>query len=123
VQHFFEVAFASRSLDRRVLSLIQLVMNRARYESLDGPQREAIDAASGLALAARFGGWWEAWSRPAREAAALRGDAITGLAPSERERWARAAQPAVDRWLRAVEVDGAPDARAIYDTASALARA
>jgi len=105
------------------VSPLYFVMNRARYENLDGPQREAIDAASGLALAARFGGWWVAWSRPAREAAAQRGDAITGLAPSERERWARAAQPAVDRWLRAIEVDGASDARAIYDTASALARA
>jgi len=105
------------------VSPLYFVMNRGRYESLDPAQRDAIDAASGPALAGHFGGWWEAWSRPARDGARARGDAITGLAPEERDRWARAVRPAVDRWLRALEADGVMEARAIYDAASALARA
>ena len=97
------------------------VMNRARYEGLDGAAREAIDAASGPGLAARFGDWWEAWSRPAREAARERGDAIVDLAPAEYQRWARAARPAVDRWIGAIEAEGVAEARAIHAAAAALA--
>ena len=103
------------------VSPLYFVMNRRRYESLHTEQRDAIDRVSGSALAARFGGWWEAWSAPAREEARQRGDAITGLAAEERARWARAAQPAVDRWLTGLEAGGVADARAIYDAASAFA--
>ena len=98
-------------------------MNRARYDGLDPALRGAIDAASGSALAERFGDWWDAWAGPAREAVRRRGNTISVLAPGERERWARAAQPAVDRWLTALEADGVSEARAIYETASAMAGA
>ena len=104
------------------VSPLYFVMNRARYEDLDPAARRAIDAASGPALAGRFGEWWGAWSRPAREGAERRGDTIRGLPPDERERWARAVQPAVDRWLRELEAAGVGEARAIYAAASALAR-
>jgi TRAP-type C4-dicarboxylate transport system substrate-binding protein len=105
------------------VSPLYFVMNRARYAGLDPARRGAIDAASGPALAERFGHWWEAWSGPAREEVRRRGNRVSGLAPGERERWAGAAQPAVDRWLRGLEADGVAEARAIHEAASALAGA
>ena len=105
------------------VSPLYFVMNRARYEGLAPALRGAIDAVSGPALADRFGAWWEAWAGPAREAVERRGNTVGVLAPGERERWARAARPAVDRWLRALEAEGVTEARAIYETATALAGA
>jgi TRAP-type C4-dicarboxylate transport system substrate-binding protein len=105
------------------VSPLYFVMNRARYDGLDPALRGAIDAASGPALAERFGAWWEAWARPAREAVQRRGNTVSVLGPGERERWARAAWPALDRWLRALEADGVSEARKIYETASAMAGA
>jgi TRAP-type C4-dicarboxylate transport system substrate-binding protein len=103
------------------VSPLYFVMNRARYDGLDPALRGAIDAASGAGLAERFGAWWEAWAGPAREAVERRGNTVSVLGPGERERWARAARPALDRWLRALEADGVSDAREIYETASAMA--
>ena len=103
------------------VSPLYFVMNRARYGGLHPELRAAVDAASGPALTERFGGWWELWARPAREEVERCGNVVSPLAVAERERWARAARPAVDRWLRALEVDGVPEARAIDDAASALA--
>ena len=76
-------------------------------------------------LVERFGDWWDEWAGHAREAVQRRGNTISVLTPGERERWARAAQPAVDRWLTALEADGvcSAEARAIYETASAMAGA
>ena len=96
-------------------------MNRARYRGLDAARREAVDAASGAALAARFGGWWDAWSAPAREAVRARGNTITALSASERQRWASAARPATDAWLASLDAEGVPDARAVHDAAMAAA--
>ena len=103
------------------VSPLYFVMNRARYDGLDPALRGAIDAASGAGLAERFGAWWEAWAGPAREAVERRGNTVSVLGPGERERWARAARPALDRWLRALEADGVSDAREIHETASAMA--
>jgi len=104
------------------VSPLYFVMNRTRYENLPAAAREAIDAVSGPALAERLGGWWERWASPAREAARQRGETITALGDGERERWARAARPAVDDWLGKLEADGIVDAREIYEAALALAR-
>ena len=59
------------------VSPLYFVMNRARYDGLDPALRESIDAASGPALAGRFGRWWEARARPAREAVQRRGNTVS----------------------------------------------
>ena len=74
-------------------------------------------ARPGRGLAARFGEWWEAWAEPARAEVRRRGNAITALDDGEGDRWARAAQPAVDRWIRGLEADGVGDAREVYEAA------
>ena len=101
------------------VSPLYFAMNRARYEALSPAQREAVDSVSGPALADRFGEWWEAWARPAREDVLRRGNTVSALDEGERERWARAAQPAVARWLKALESDGVGDAREVYQAALA----
>ena len=96
------------------MSPLYFVMNRSRYDALSPALRGAVDAVSGSELAGRFGAWWEAWADPARDAARRRGNTIHALDGDERRRWARAAEPAVDRWLRGLEVHGVAGAREIY---------
>ncbi len=90
------------------------VMNEARYNALDEETRACIDAASGDALIARFGDWWDAWDAPGRAAAEARGSQISALSDAERERWREALSPMIEAYLDAVEAEGVANAREIH---------
>jgi len=95
------------------------VMNEARYNALDENIRTCIDEASGDALVARFGDWWDDWDAPGREAAEERGSQIRTLSDEERERWREALQPMIDAYIASVEAEGVDNAREIYEAMQA----
>ncbi len=83
-----------------------MAMNKARYEGLPPDIRAVIDDSTGIALAKRLGRLWEDDEAPGRAIAVERGHPILSLPEAERERWARASQAVVDRWVEKVGAMG-----------------
>lgn len=90
------------------------VMNEAKYNSLPENARRCIDEASGDALVAKFGDWWDAWDAPGLEAAKARGNEIIELGEEERQRWREALQPMVDAYLTQLKGEGVSNPEEIY---------
>jgi TRAP-type C4-dicarboxylate transport system substrate-binding protein len=96
-------------------SMVCLVMNRQRWEALPPELRNVIDRLTGRAFSIQASALWAAEDREALEQAA-RDPRLTfvRLAPDEREAFAQAARPAVERELQRLERRGIA-ARQIYD--------
>ena len=97
------------------------VMNQTKYDALPQKAKDCIDAASGDALIAQFGGWWNAWDAPGKASAVEKGNEITELSDEERARWRETLQPMIDAYLTQLENDnGVDNAREIYGKAQEL---
>lgn len=90
------------------------VMNERKYDGLSDTAKTCIDDASGAALVAKFGDWWDKWDAAGRQEAEAAGHTITALSPEERQRWREALKPVTEAYIAetAKQVD---DAQAIYD--------
>ena len=87
-----------------------LVMNRARFASMPGDLREALDANSGIAAAEMAGQAWDDASAAALALVQKRKNVITTLSEEEKARWQQATAPVVEAWLAAMKgknIDGA----------------
>jgi len=76
------------------------VMNQRKYDSLPENVRQCIDQASGDALVAKFGDWWNKWDEAGRKEAEQAGHTITTLSDEERERWREALKPTTDAYIK-----------------------
>jgi TRAP-type C4-dicarboxylate transport system substrate-binding protein len=90
------------------------VMNERKYNGLSDTAKSCIDQASGDALVAKFGDWWDAWDAAGRKEAEDAGHTITELSPEERQRWREALQPVTEAYIAEIgeRVDNAQE---IYD--------
>lgn len=90
------------------------VMNQRSYDRLPAEVQACIDAASGEALVARFGDWWNAWDAPGLAAAEEKGNRVVMLSDDERDRWREALAPMIEAYLNELESQGVDNAREIY---------
>jgi TRAP-type C4-dicarboxylate transport system substrate-binding protein len=98
-----------------------IVMNRARHESLPPGIRAALDAMSGDALVARFGGLWDQWARPVREGASAPGHEVIVPDAATMAQWREGLRPVAERYLAELS-PRVPGARAIYEKLQATTR-
>lgn len=90
------------------------VMNERKYESLSESARACIDEASGAALVAKFGDWWDTWDEAGRQEAIAAGHTINTLTEEERGRWREALKPVTEAYIAETEKQ-VDNAREIYD--------
>ncbi|MDO5603793.1 MAG: TRAP transporter substrate-binding protein [Paracoccus sp. (in: a-proteobacteria)] len=90
------------------------VMNQKKYDSLPENLRACIDEASGDALVARFGAWWNKWDQEGRAEAEAAGHRIVTLDDAERDRWRAALQPMIEKYLETMKSEGVADAAELY---------
>jgi TRAP-type transport system periplasmic protein len=88
-------------------TLLTLMSQRA-YDKLAPEMKKVIDANSGIEYAKYIGAVWDEQTAPAIEATKKAGNNIFELAPAERERWRKAAQPAYDAWVAEMNKLGRP---------------
>jgi TRAP-type C4-dicarboxylate transport system substrate-binding protein len=79
-----------------------LAMNRARYEALPAELKAVLDANSGQAAATMAAKVWDEQGPAVEQMVRRRGNAIVELDAAETQRWARATQPVIDAWVRAM---------------------
>ncbi|WP_119166021.1 TRAP transporter substrate-binding protein [Algihabitans albus] len=91
-----------------------LVMNQRSYDRLPADVQACIDGASGDALTAKFGDWWNAWDAPGLAAAKEKGNGVTTLGDAERARWREALAPMIEAYLDELEGQGVENAREIF---------
>ena len=91
-----------------------IVMNKAKYESLPADIRSAIDAISGDAWVAKFGGYWDKWDKPVRDGANAPGHTIVVPDAAGIARWRDALKPVTDQYLDTLAKQF-PNARAAYE--------
>lgn len=90
------------------------VMNQRKFDAMPENVRRCIDEASGSALVAKFGDWWDTWDAAGRKEAEEAGHVITELSDAERERWHKTLQPVTEAYLD--EAEGEIDnAREIHE--------
>ncbi|MCU0886528.1 MAG: TRAP transporter substrate-binding protein [Rubritepida sp.] len=79
-----------------------LAMNRARYDALPADLKAVLDANSGQAAAAMAAKVWDEQGPAVEQMVRRRGNQITELGAEETQRWARATQPVIENWVRAM---------------------
>jgi len=98
-----------------------IVMNKAKYESLPGDVRAAIDAISGDAWVAKFGPYWDKWDKPVRDGANAPGHEVVVPDTARMARWRDALKPVTDQHLDEL-AKKVPVARTAYDKLAASLR-
>ena len=99
-----------------------LAMNPSRYAALPADLRRVIDEQSGAAAAASAGRMWDDRAAIAQDLARKRGNSIDMLPAEEAERWRKAAEPAVNAWLKRASERGFDGAKLLADVKAAAAR-
>ena len=97
------------------------VMNEKKYDALPADVRSCIDKASGPALVAKFGPWWDQWDKRGLERSKERGNVITVLDEAGREKWRKAVEPVVGRYLAELKKQGVENPQALYDEVRKIA--
>lgn len=90
------------------------VMNQRVFDRLPETVQACIDEASGAALVAKFGDWWDTWDAAGRDEAVAAGHTITELTEEERQRWREALRPVTEAYIAEVG-ERVDNAREIYD--------
>lgn len=100
-------------------STFGVVMNKAKYESLNATQKAAIDQFSGQSCAERFGTAMDKGDEGAKALAVKAGNKLMTIDATEQLRWERNAAAVADEWVgrsKAAGFDGAAmlkDAKAL----------
>lgn len=100
-------------------STFGVVMNKAKYESLNATQKGAIDAFSGQACAERFGAAMDKGDTGAKALAGKAGNKLITLDQAEQQRWKRNAAAVASEWVARANADGLKG-QALYDDARAM---
>lgn len=82
------------------------VMNQGKYDSLPEDVRTCVDQLSGDALVAKFGPWWEKWSKPGLDDEVASGDEIVVATPEEIEQFKVELEPVTEALLQAARDAG-----------------
>lgn len=90
-----------------------IVMNKAKYEGLPADLRAAVDAISGDAWVAKFGGYWDKWDAPVRDGA--RDHELITVDANGIAAWQAALKPVSDGVISSLAAEGSPGARPAYD--------
>jgi TRAP-type C4-dicarboxylate transport system substrate-binding protein len=99
-----------------------LAMNKAKYESLPGDLKNAIDVNSGMAAAEMAGAVWDEMGLPVLEMVKKRGNIVTTISEDEKKRWQQTTAPVVEAWIKQMK-DRNLDGGKLLDAAkAALAR-
>ncbi|MEG9883768.1 MAG: TRAP transporter substrate-binding protein [Hyphomicrobiales bacterium] len=96
------------------------LMNARKYESLPEDVRKAIDDISGDRLVGKFGDWWNKWELAGKTDAIRRGDTIIAIDEKTHDKWQKAVQPMIARYLARLKASGVKDPDAIYRRAREL---
>jgi TRAP-type C4-dicarboxylate transport system substrate-binding protein len=92
------------------------VMNQAKYDSLSGAQKKAVDDHCNTEWAERMASPWADFERAGRDkVAAEPGHVVYPLDADQLAAWRKAVTPVKDEWAAAVKKAGAGDPDAIFD--------
>ena len=100
-------------------SVMALVMNKAKYDSLPDDLKKVIDDNSGAALAAIAGPAFDNAENVERQKFVDAGASITVIPEDQLQPWKDATQPVVDAWVKAMN-DAGHDGQAMLDDARAM---
>jgi TRAP-type transport system periplasmic protein len=81
-------------------SVFILAMSHKAYTNMSPELRQAIDANSGMKLAAELGRLFDDFETSGREAYDASGGTVTFIKEAQYEAWRRQSQPVVDAWVR-----------------------
>ena len=90
-------------------SVMLLVMNKAKYESLPADLKEVLDKNSGQAAARMAAVPFDRMATELPEIVKKKGGTIVTISDAEAQRWAQTTQPVVEGWIKQVKdrnVDG-----------------
>ncbi len=87
-------------------STFGVVMNKAKYNSLNAKQKAAIDKYSGENCAARFGSAMDNGDKRGRGLAEKAGNKIITLNSAEQQRWKRNSAAVADEWVARAKKSG-----------------
>ena len=102
--------------------VLALIMNKDAYAKLPAESKAAIDKTTGAKLAMEFGKKWEADDLPGVAKAKQLGHPVNELDAAEAARWAKAAQPVIDTWVKEMTQKGHPGQALIADARATIAR-
>jgi TRAP-type C4-dicarboxylate transport system substrate-binding protein len=100
-------------------SVMALVMNKAKYDSLPDDLKKVIDDNSGAALAAMAGKVLDDAEAEERQKAMDAGSTIVVIPEEGLAEWKEASQPVTDAWVKAM-TDAGHDGQAMLDDAKAM---
>ena len=100
-------------------SVMALVMNKAKYDSLPDDLKKVIDDNSGATLATLAGQVMDDAETAERQKALDAGANITVIPEDKLGEWKDASQPVIDNWVKAI-TDAGHDGQAIVDDARAM---
>lgn len=100
-------------------SVMALVMNRAKYDSLPDDLKKVIDDNSGAKLAALAGEAFDRVETEERQKYVTAGAAINVIPEAELQPWRDATQPVLDAWVKQT-TDAGQDGQAMLDDAKAM---
>lgn len=99
-----------------------LAMNRAKYDALPAELKAVIDANSGPHAAALSGAMWEEQSLVVEELVRQRGHTVTQISAHDAARWKKAAEPAIQAWLRHAKEKGRNGEKLLADARAMVAK-
>ena len=102
--------------------VLAMLMNKNSYAKLPAKARAALDANTGEAMAIEFGRRWEADDKRGYNKAKKLGHEIIHVSDAEQARWRKAAQPAYDDWIKAMNAKGLPGAQMVSDAEALIAK-
>jgi TRAP-type C4-dicarboxylate transport system substrate-binding protein len=102
--------------------VLGMFMNKQAYAKLSGDAKKAIDSTTGAKLSAEFGKKWGDDDLPGRNKAKSLGHPIIELSDAEQARWAKAAQPAIDTWIKELTEKGQPGKELVADAKAMIAK-
>jgi len=100
-------------------TVLAMLMNQKRYDSLPDDLKAILDRHAGLALVERFGSAWDRFTEQARALAPA--DSLFVVEADEYARWQQAVQPVADEWVKEGTARGI-HAQALLEAAQQLHR-
>jgi TRAP-type C4-dicarboxylate transport system substrate-binding protein len=102
--------------------VLGMFMNKAAYAKLPAESKKAIDETTGAKLAVAFGKKWEEDDTPGQNKAKSLGHPINVLSDAESARWAKAAEPVIDDWIKEMTAKGHPGKQLVDDARAMIAK-
>jgi TRAP-type C4-dicarboxylate transport system substrate-binding protein len=99
-----------------------LAMNKAKYESLPGDLKAAIDKNSGMKFAELAGNMWDTAGAAVLDMVKKRGNTITTITEDEKARWIKTTAPVIDTWIAQVKDKGLDGGKLVEQARALVAK-